>query len=647
MQNNTIGSHEPALVSPQDFLDRMSLLWAAPPFSMNTTPALEAGWSVLVEHFHRAASSNLSSAEQKRSYALPLPTGSGKTEGTCVYAALQADRNLNHPDPVGVLIVTRLIVDADKVAEKINSMAGRRVAVAHHSEHKLTSSEMAEFDVLVITHAAFRDAAEAFGAHAPERWNVYYQWSRGTRSLIVVDEALANAVDHNAATSADLDVVLRAIPHELRAQHPLALTALEKLKSYLDRKERDQEPGSALSQMLWGEGAPAYVEQIRGLRGALKATAFDLTLFNAEAPDTVDSILGDVEVMLDSYAYYYRSGAQHSLNSSRYLIPRGMPGIVILDATANSNVLYELLEEARAGAVSVVPVPGGIRNYSNVTLHVARTTAGLGKSKMKDTKHLRIPRLVQEVANEVGQGRKVFMCVHKLSKDLLTTFSTPELPLDIGWWGAVDGKNDWADCDVAVIFGLPYMDPRRAIGSVLAVNGPQDNAWLQSPPPYNEHANIPDMLAIRDVAASVVQAINRVRCRRIVDCSGRCEKTDVYIVLPTDWRGDTVMEHIRLNMPGIHAVPWDFEPDGPKVYAPRCNSANEAVIGLMRDRKPGAVPMSHVQRELSLSKRQMARVKEDLAKDTSKITAALREEGVIYRVEGRGRGTKSYLVKAA
>ena len=181
----------------------------------------------------------------------------------------------------------------------------------------------------------------------------------------------------------------------------------------------------------------------------------------------------------------------------------------------------------------------------------------------------------------------------------------------------------------------------------MAVTGPQDNAWLQSPPAYNQHANLPEMLAIRDTAASVVQAINRVRCRRMADADGRCEKTDVYIVLPKDWRGDTVLEHIHLNMPGIHAVPWDFEPDGPKVYAPRCSSANEAVIGLMQDRKPGAVPMPYVQRELSLTKRQLARLKEELAKATSKITAALREIGVIYRVEGRGRGSKSYLVKLA
>jgi hypothetical protein len=67
----------------------------------------------------------------------------------------------------------------------------------------------------------------------------------------------------------------------------------------------------------------------------------------------------------------------------------------------------------------------------------------------------------------------------------------------------------------------------------------------------------------------------------------------------------------------------------------------------MRDRKPGAVLLSNVKRELSLSDRQQTRLRDDLAKPTSKITCALREVGVIYKVEGRGRGAKSYLVKAA
>jgi hypothetical protein len=473
---------------------------------------------------------------------------------------------------------------------------------------------------------------------------VLHIWKRGTRSLIVVDEALANVVDHNAVTSDDLDVALRAVPYHLRAEVPLAIEALEKLKVFLDRKDEAQALGTETTRMLWGDESPKHAEQIRTLRGALREVHFDPALYNEEAAYTVDEILEDIEVMLDGYAYYYRQGAQHSLNSLRYLLPDGMPGMVILDATAHSNLLYELLESP---AAYVVKVPGGIRDYGNVTLHVARTSAGLGKTKMKETKHQRLPRLAKELVEQIGPGHSVFLCVHQHAEALAATFSTEALPLKVAHWGAVNGSNEWSDCDTAVIFGLPYMNPRRAINSVFAVSGPQDDAWLQSPPLHHQNANVLDVMMQRDVSASVVQAINRIRCRRVKDAEGRCEKADVYIVLPKDWRGDAILDDIRMNMPGIQVVPWDFDPDGPKVYAPRSRSAAEGVVGLMRDRNPGPVLLSYVQRELSLTKRQMQRLKEDLARATSKIATALREIGVIYRVEGRGRGAKSYLVKAA
>ena len=64
-------------------------------------------------------------------------------------------------------------------------------------------------------------------------------------------------------------------------------------------------------------------------------------------------------------------------------------------------------------------------------------------------------------------------------------------------------------------------------------------------------------------------------------------------------------------MPGINVVPWDFEPDGPKVYAPRSGSANAGIISLMRSREAG-MSFPSIQRQLSLSSKQTSRVKEQL-----------------------------------
>src|SRR5690242_18952921 len=92
------------------------------------------------------------------SVILPLPTGSGKTEGTCIYAARQVEKNARAATeitkPVGVIIVTCLIEDADALATKINGAVGRIVSVASHSQRIATSRAIFNADVLIIKHKA-------------------------------------------------------------------------------------------------------------------------------------------------------------------------------------------------------------------------------------------------------------------------------------------------------------------------------------------------------------------------------------------------------------------------------------------------------------------------------------------------------------
>ncbi|OIQ63141.1 hypothetical protein GALL_553200 [mine drainage metagenome] len=154
-------------------------------------------------------------------------------------------------------------------------------------------------------------------------------------------------------------------------------------------------------------------------------------------------------------------------------------------------------------------------------------------------------------------------------------------------------------------------------------------------------------MIVKDTAASVVQAINRVRCRRVVDAQGGCQKTDVYIVLPSDWRGDEILQAIHLNMPGIKEVPWDFEPDGPKVYVPRTGSASASILGLVRDMPPGSITLPAIKKELHLTDKQFKRIKDELAKPKSKLSLGLQGIGVFYKVERRGKYSTSYLAKAA
>ncbi|MGY4282045.1 hypothetical protein ACVWXO_001265 [Bradyrhizobium sp. LM2.7] len=635
------GQHELALVSPQDFTDRMQTHWTVT-LGMPAPPALVSAWTIMAEQFVKSAINNARGQSDNPSVILPLPTGSGKTEGTCIYATMQAERNAcATTEPVGVIIVTRLIEDADGLARKINDIAGRVVAVAQHSQSKVTPSDIFSADVLVITHKAFTNAAESYGAQDFERWDRLSRWRGGNRCLMIIDEALANVVQNYRATATNLGTVLSGVPSEMHSRFPAAIRMLDRLKMYLE-KQAQQEGTEDHARILWDEGSADAVKEIKLLREALLATNFDATLFRDDASDVLDGILQDVEALLARHAYLYKSGIQHSIHSSTYLIPPGLPCAVIVDATAPYDMMYLLL----GNRAYIAPLPGGMRDYSNVTLHVARTSSGLGKHTMDEKKQHRLNRLADELAERVP-GREIFLCVHKHSEALAQTFNAGALcNLHVGHWGAVDGKNCWKDCDVAVIWGLPYMAEHHAINQLFAVHGPQDTKWLKT----NVNKQHPTLLSVimqRHLSTSVVQAINRICCRRVIDDVGRCAPCDIYIALPKSWQGDAILHDIEHSMPGIKVGHWDYEPDGPKVYAPRNHSANDAIISFMTGREPGPAPLSLIKRELQLTPRQIGRIREELRKFTSNLATALRKVGVSYLCTGRGRGSKSYLVKAA
>src|ERR1700687_1170441 len=152
----TVGSHELALVPPQDFSVRMRKHWSET-LNMPTPSALIAVHRLMAEEFQRLIINNATDAGGSASVVLPLPTGSGKTQGTCLYASMQAEFNVHAADnkkPVGIVIITRLIDDADYIANQINELAGRSVAVAHHTKNKADTVDVFNRDVLVICQIA-------------------------------------------------------------------------------------------------------------------------------------------------------------------------------------------------------------------------------------------------------------------------------------------------------------------------------------------------------------------------------------------------------------------------------------------------------------------------------------------------------------
>src|ERR1700759_3870351 len=130
--------HALALVCPNEFSQRMLQHWTTPcpdGLEQHETPDLVTLWRIMGENFQLATVEAASGVRSPWRILQP-PTGTGKTQGTCVYAAMQAEVNRETEGvlkPAGILIVTRLKEEADTLRDKINDLARHRVAVVHHS----------------------------------------------------------------------------------------------------------------------------------------------------------------------------------------------------------------------------------------------------------------------------------------------------------------------------------------------------------------------------------------------------------------------------------------------------------------------------------------------------------------------------------
>ncbi len=159
-----------------------------------SSPALRKLWQHMAGEFGSHILRHDDLVERTKWVVLDPPTGSGKTQGIMLYCSMMARiPTEQHP---GVLIVTRLIHDADTIAAEINKLSNKTdYAVSHHSEKAQPASRntLRDFPVLVITHSAYNAALS--GLHDEQAfnrtWPVFYEWQSDGRRLVVVDEAPA------------------------------------------------------------------------------------------------------------------------------------------------------------------------------------------------------------------------------------------------------------------------------------------------------------------------------------------------------------------------------------------------------------------------------------------------------------------------
>jgi len=676
------------MIPPSVFTQKMQEQWKQ--FGNIPSPALTQAWKQQCEVFTEAI--RLSAQERNTSpfddidgadtvwKILQPPTGAGKTLGTIVYATLLGllPREY-HP---GVLVVTRLIQDADLIAEQINELSrsylgeADKVAVSYHSEnkklHKLT--DLADYPVLVITHRAYVLALDSLDNNSKieETWKYFYEFYNGQRGLVVIDEA----IDLIENTSLSLDHVrslLWCIPQEVRVMFPSEIEFLKALEGILERLETDAARERVIATQPLKERHPISSVELSdheneilasfegemprlnfaALKDRMKGVRFDQQIGKDDAEENVRLAgiyrerLSMVDALYQSWFYFSKDNTKPTFHTARLLVPKQAKGAVILDATAGCNVMYELFDNAQ-----VIEPPQGTRNYRNVTLHVSsghRTGKNYMREHPKELSEALILKLEEEFRND-DTRRNVLVVTHKKVEPYLIQYQPQFFDLKVAHWGAINGSNEWKDCDTVVIFGLPYRPPTFPASAFMAFRGVQSTEWLNSPEKrgFKGYSDIREAIATGQMVTDMVQAINRVRCRKVTDVRGNCPTTDVYLLLGTKETGEEILQKITKQMPNVHVADWDYTGQKQKKRgAVRKGNYEESLVSYLTNTLTvgSKISKKEVNDVLGIPSRTMQRIVARIQEEGDPLVKTLKDSGVEYRVERKKRTQRGYFYR--
>lgn len=612
------------MVPTDEYVRRMTEYWTSE-YQLATSSALQDAWWIMARTF------NIQIAEQnpKPWQVLPLPTGTGKTLGLAVFCSMLSDTR--HP---GVLIACRMQDQANELAERINQFAERQVALAHHAKSRRSFNECRSAPVLIVTHEAYRRVmdARAQGDTLRSNWDQFVEWQRGTRKLTVVDEAL-DIFEHAKLELRDLHhaaaTLRRAFPDQAEVAHGLLHRFCNSLE-HLTASNGKLNPAS----LVW----PTESEAERIIQSSIEPFLEMITKASAWRFATA-GISGDI-VQLDKERCRLalvelkkllllspranRIGVRTTLNAARLVLPETPRAAVILDATARVDPVYPLIRKW----AEIVEVPAAVRSYRNV---LARVSTGhrMGKEHLRKEGDAALAKLFPELQQAAGRQCRMLLLGHKPTELRAVRFTGAFAKFDAAHWGALDGLNDWESFDTVAVFGLPYYDD-ASVECVLSALGCE-----------------PRCAAVRDykrgiISKSLVQGINRVRCRRGIDRAGNCEPTTVYLLLPAEELAVAIMRDIRREMPGVTEVPWTFDVARRRV---KPSGYEEPLVRYFEQAAEGTIRAAQVREELDIPSRSFERLTANVKSGTGRLADRLAELGVRY-IGGGGRAGALFIVGA-
>jgi len=633
---------------------------------------LRATWGQMSDTFNEAIDSAADPNGVSRWRVLQSATGTGKTKGLALYCSMLVAANDRAAEKNGVLIVVRLTRQADDLAAEIRGHIGqldvhgdlnsRCVAVHSASTCGSTIEAARQADVLIITHEAYKRALRR-----PERWAEISSWRHPyvqsgnavKRTLNVIDEAL-DLMDLTTVHERDVRQVLSIVPVSIREAYPGQIAALEHLQLLFREIQRCPQKTSGL--VLNGP-APAEASEVSSetslslppscsmgpvIDALMALDVSELTWTTASPKEATanrnraTSTLETIESLLGSWAFWTQQGQDQRLSFAALSVPPGLVSPVILDATARHNAVLGLL----AGDVDVRPASSGARRYGNVTIRVARP-GPVGKHEMRKNTDQKARLLFESLGTELRDGARVLIVSHKDVRASLKGRSLPGVSeLVLCHYGEVDGRNDWQDFDTVVLFGLSFRPEEWAIGAAIAASDEPEQGVLERGTVLSATGfdDVKSALVEGAVAVTIIQSINRVRCRRAIDGDGNCEPVDVFLTLPRGALGNRLITSVLEDMPGSkRGAPWNLRFAASDGSSSGRLQVAHGVVSWALDQPVGSYAARMIKRDLALTDIEWGNFLTDEGRHGSAVQCLVAHAGLtIERGRGRNANTRVF-----
>lgn len=478
---------------------------------------------------------------ENRTAVIPLETGQGKTE---ILKILMSEFYRYDIASCGTIILEQYRSECDTLAKDINTLAGVNVAVAYHSNVKLSKKQLKKYPILVMTHSRFLHNIEQLSNFAiwKDTGNIHQlaiEPKEHRRLRLIIDESI-NKID------------LLSISNESLSELDAFFQNQKNKKNY----QMWQEIATKIRDMFVLPVLPSErnITKIVHL-GDIEVPKIDKIpkeLIDTVYFETNDSNRGRINRAFKAILNLSeKGGILKTSNDPRYRTIQTASYInifsplftsIVLDGTARANDTYSVAEY-----FDVIDIPR-TKTYENVTLHVDTRTTG-SRAAIEKSSSL-VTRTIDFINENLLTKDTLLICYKSIS----SMFTGLPSNITVTTWGAFSGSNEYNNSEAIVYCGVPYLDEAYYIHLYHIFSGDKDYSKDRTYKPSGRKdpvvrfVNDFDYENLRQsyLTTELVQSINRGVCRNYNN------KVQMHCFMP--FNDDDVLYRIADEMPGLKII---------------------------------------------------------------------------------------------